>query len=156
MATAIGGVGVLVYNEMKASRNQLSETTEVTKQLNESSITGIDRMNAIDRALKSIDARLDKLEEESAIFTTVNRSNSHAITLISEALEKVKLSDNQEVTERIREAESVTNKSSMALERLPELAADREKIRTEQQQQQMQLESYRNIQQQQQQQQQAW
>ncbi len=47
VATAIGGIGVLTYNEMKESKNLLERTTIVTKQLNDSSNTGIDRLKII-------------------------------------------------------------------------------------------------------------
>lgn len=117
-------------------------------------------MTALEETLVSLGARLNKIEEESEILSKVNASNSEAITLISGAIEKIKLNDNSEVAKKIKEAESVTNKSSEELQKLPKLTAEREEIKIQQQQQQMQLEGYRNTQQkqqeQQQMQQQAW
>lgn len=154
VATAIGGVGVLAYSEMKNSREQLEKTTVATQKLNASSNTSIDRMTIVNESISSLIERVYKLEEENKIIYKVNSSNSEAIKLISEALKRAAFTDKSEVSDKIKQAAIVTRESSKELERLTEITADREIRRTEQQQQQILLEKYQNIQQQQQQQQQ--
>ena len=153
VATAIGGAGVLVYNEMKESTNQLKETTNVTKQLNESSITSIDRLAVVDESISSLIMRVNKLEEENEIIFEVNSANGKAIKLLSEALGRATFTNQSEANAKLKQAEDVTSESSKALERIPEIKSERVIIKTQQKQQQIQLESYRDTQQQQKQQQ---
>ena len=154
VATAIGGVGVLAYTEMVASKDQLKETTKFTRQLNDSSITSIDRLAVVDESISSLITRINKLEEENGILSRANSANGEAIKLLSEALKRATFTNQSEANAKIKQAAGVAGESSKKLERLSEITLERAKIRTQQQQQQIQLESYRNTQQRQQKQQQ--
>ncbi len=150
IATAIGGVGVLMYNEMKDSKMQLKKTTLATEQLNESSNTGIDRLKVVDESISSLIKRVNQLEEESKILSEVSASNDEAIALISNALKKANFSDKSKADANIIKVEKINSASLKSLERLPEITADREKIRFEQEQQQMKLQNFQVQQQKQQ------
>jgi hypothetical protein len=154
VATAIGGVGLLAYNEMRASRAQLADTTKATKQLNQSSITSIDRMNVIEDSISSLIKQVHKLEEENKIIAEANNSNREAIKLLSETIKGAEFSDKSEANAKILEAEKAFDKSSKELKSLPEITSDRDKIRIQQQEQQIKLEGYRDTQEKQKQQQQ--
>ncbi len=145
VATAIGGVGILAYNEMKESKEQLVKTTIATNQLNSSSIASIDNISTL------VD-RVNKLEEQIKILSEVGAANRTALNLHSNALKNVTFSNTLESSNKIRQAERVTVESSKSLKQLPKLISDRDLVRAQQQKQIIQLNNYRDLQQQRQQQ----
>ena len=154
IATSIGGVGVLAYKEMQASREQLVETTAATKELNDSSITTINRISALQEALDSLNLRLNKIEEGNEVLSNVSKNNSDALSSIYSALANSAPSTMPDFSPIVDEFEITTKESSAELDRLPEINSAIQQIQQQQQQQQIQLEFYKNTQQQQQQQQQ--
>ena len=160
VATAIGGIGVILYNEMADSRNQLEETTKVTRQLNNSSIDGISRANIIEESISSLKARVENLEKENEVLSKVNIQNGKAIELFTKTLKHASFAKQLDFTEKIKKVEETTLISNEQLKTLPNIISDRDKIKAKQQQQQIGIDTYRDkqLQQQQvqQQQQQQW
>ena len=128
VATSIGGVGILLYNEMINSRKQLKEAARKTKQLNESSNTSIDRMNEIEDSISLIIDRVNELENENTVLSQVNAANGDAIKLLTEVLEKASFNNKAQVSSKIEKSKIITDKSTKNLQKLPKIISDREKI----------------------------
>ena len=160
VATAIGGMGVILYNEMADSRKQLKETTKVTKQLNNSSIDGISRANILEKSISSLKSRIENLEKENEVLSIVNIENRKAIGLLTKTLKQASFTKRPDFTNKIKKIEDTALTSKEQLKTLPKIISDRGEIQVKQQQQQIQLDTYRfkQLQQQQvqQQQQQEW
>lgn len=154
IATSIGGVSVLLYSELVNSRKQLKETTMKTKQLNESSNTGIDRMNVIEDSISSLMNRINELENKNTVLSKVNAANGDAIKLLTEVLEKASFSNKAQVSSKIKKTKTLTAASLKSLKKLPKI--DKEKIQMLQKEQQIQLNNFRHLQTQQQQRQKEW